>query len=193
MRINTPISEKVARSLHAGEIVHLSGTLYTMRDEAHMRALKVRPPVEIRDMAIYHCGPVMRSTPEGWEVIAAGPTTSSRMDRLEPEFIRRFRPRAIIGKGGMGSETRKTMAEVGTVYLAMTGGAAVLAARAVERVVDVHWLDLGMPEALWVLRVRNFGPLVVGIDAHGEDLFEDIRQMVRRRLPAVKQKLGITS
>ncbi len=179
------MDESEARSLRAGDIVTLSGELLTARDEAHLRALELlrsgrELPFRLEGMAVYHCGPIMRKDGR-WEVVAAGPTTSARLDRLAPELIRKCRPRLLIGKGGMSSETLEAMKEVGCAYLAFPGGAAVLAAEALPEVLGVHWEDLGMPEAVWHLRAENLGPLVVAMDSHGRSLFKEIEDAVRKR------------
>ncbi|HQQ25702.1 MAG TPA: FumA C-terminus/TtdB family hydratase beta subunit [Methanomassiliicoccales archaeon] len=182
-KIRSPMSEGDARSLRAGDIVSLSGELLTARDEAHLRILELlrsglETPFRLEGMAIYHCGPIMRK--DGvWKVVAAGPTTSARLDRLAPEVIRKCRPRLLIGKGGMSAETLEAMKEVGCAYLAFPGGAAVLAAEAFPEVLDVHWEDLGMPEAVWRLRADNFGPLVVAMDSHGRSLFKEVEDKVK--------------
>lgn len=183
--IASPISEADARSLRAGDLVSLSGELLTARDEAHLRILeRLRSghelPFRLEGMAIYHCGPIMRHD-GNWKVVAAGPTTSARLDRLAPEVIRRCHPRLLIGKGGMSSETLEAMKEVGCAYLAFPGGAAVLAAEALPEVLSVHWEDLGMPEAVWHLRAERFGPLVVAMDSHGRSLFKEIEDSVKER------------
>jgi fumarate hydratase subunit beta len=177
--LKTPISEEDARKLHVNDVVYLSGTLVTARDQAHRRALQLAKegkslPFSLEGLAVYHCGPVMSKRDEGWVVVAAGPTTSTRMDAYEDQFMQAFKPRMFIGKGGMGKRTTDAMAKFGAVYCAFTGGAAVLAAKAIQRVVGVEWLDLGMPEALWQFEVEEFGPLVVAIDAYGRNLFADI-------------------
>lgn len=179
------MSEGDARSLRAGDIVSLSGELLTARDEAHLRILELlrsglETPFRLEGMAIYHCGPIMRKDGE-WKVVAAGPTTSARLDRLAPEVIRKCRPRLLIGKGGMSAETLEAMKEVGCAYLAFPGGAAVLAAEAFPEVLGVHWEDLGMPEAVWRLRADNFGPLVVAMDSHGRSLFKEVEDKVKER------------
>ncbi len=128
-----------------------------------------------------------------WIAVAAGPTTSTRMDIFEDEFIKDFKVRVVIGKGGMGKKTTDAMAKYGAVYGAFTGGAAVLAARAIKNVKSVEWYDLGMPEAMWVFEVEEFGPLVVAIDSHGNNLFTDVQKSVEESKQKIYQKLGITS
>ncbi len=104
-----------------------------------------------------------------------------RMEKLEDEFIREFGIRVVVGKGGMGPKTTKAMNDYGAVYAAYTGGAAVLAARAIKRVERAEWLDLGIPEALYILNVERFGPTIVAIDAHGENLYERVSEDVEKR------------
>ena len=196
MRLSLPLSEAEVRSLRLGDTVFLDGIIHTGRDEMHLRALENRGegtdlPVDLAGTALFHCGPIVRRRGEGWELIAAGPTTSARMDSLEPGFIGSFRPGAIIGKGGMSLPTVEAMTKHGCVYLAMPGGTAALAARRVRRVIGVEWLDLGIPEALWTLEVEDFGPLTVAIDAHGNSLYRQVEAEVRERLPGIRMSLGL--
>lgn len=194
--ISLPLSESDAKGLKAGESITLTGKIFTARDEAHIHALSFHEkgqdiPFDLKGAAVFHCGPIMRQTGKRWEVVAAGPTTSSRMNSLEPDFIRAFGARAIIGKGGMSKDTIDAMKRHGCVYLALTGGAAVLAAKGIVNVAGVHWFELGMPEAVWELDVQNFGPLTVAIDSHGNSLYEDVGREVQKNLPAIRKKLGI--
>lgn len=194
VRLKTPLSEGDIKKLKVGDIVYLDGTIYTGRDEAHMRALeyleeKKDIPVDFSGAALFHCGPIVQKENGNWGLVAAGPTTSSRMNSLEPEFIEKLGVRIIIGKGGMSSDTVEAMKEFGCVYLAMTGGAAILAASGVKKVEGVFWLDLGMPEALWIFEGENFGPLTVGIDSHGNSLYEEVQKEVEKSLPRIKEAL----
>ena len=196
MKLKVPLSEKEARALKVGDSVTLNGIIYSGRDEVHMRALEHaqegrKLPLDLKGAAIFHAGPIMRKDGGKWRVIAAGPTTSSRMNSLEPEFIERFGIRAIIGKGGMSQPTVEAMAKFGCVYLAITGGAAVLTAEGITDVRGVEWLDLGMPEAMWILEVKGFGPLTVAIDTHGNSLYKLVDEEVQANLPRVRNMLGI--
>jgi fumarate hydratase subunit beta len=197
VRLEAPLSYETVRSLRVGDVVSLSGVIYTGRDEVHLRALEMHErgeelPVDLKGAALYHCGPIVKKVNDRWIVVAAGPTTSTRMNSLEPKFIETFGVRAIIGKGGMSQSTVEAMKKCGCVYLVITGGAAVLAARDVKKVLGVQWLDLGMPEALWVLEVESLGPLIVGIDAHGNSLFKRVDEEVRKNLPAARKRLGFS-
>jgi tartrate/fumarate subfamily iron-sulfur-dependent hydro-lyase beta chain len=133
----------------------------------------------------------MKKDGDAWNVVAAGPTTSSRMELFEDEFIKHFSVRVIVGKGGMGKKTVDAMKQHGAVYGAFTGGVAVLAAKAIKRVKGVEWSDLGMPEAMWILEVEDFGPLTVAIDTHGNNLFETVQTKVDKKKQQVYKKLGI--
>lgn len=195
-RLKTPISESDSRALKAGEMIYLDGVVYTGRDEVHIHALEhlekgQKIPVDFKGAALFHCGPIMKKVGDKWEVVAAGPTTSSRMNSLEPQFIEKFRPGAIIGKGGMSQPTIDAMKKFGCVYLAITGGAAVLAAKGIKSVSGVEWFELGMPEAIWIMNADNFGPLTVAIDAHGNSLFADVNTKVKENEQKVRAKLGL--
>ncbi len=174
--LRTPLSEEEIRSLQVGDIVFLSGVITTARDAAHKRMVEhIRSgkpiPVDLRGGVIYHCGPIVKQHNERIEVISAGPTTSSRMDDFESIIIACLGVRMIIGKGGMGDATIDAMKRYGAVYAAFPGGAGILAASKIKRILGVEWMDLGMPEALWILEVESFGPLVIAIDSHGQSLY----------------------
>jgi fumarate hydratase subunit beta len=195
-RLLTPISEEEIRKLSVNDVLYISGTVVTARDMAHTRALeyfkKGKPlPVNLEGLAVFHCGPVMRRKGDEWIAVAAGPTTSMRMEIFEDDFIRHLKPRVVIGKGGMGERTMAAMAKYGAVYGAFTGGAAVLAVKAIKSVKGVEWLDLGMPDAMWILEVDEFGPLTVAIDSRGNSLFRDVTEKVQRNRQKIYQKLGL--
>ena len=187
MRIlRPPLSEEDVRGLKLGETVFITGPVITGRDEMHIRALQYakegKPvPEDIEGSVIYHCGPIMRETEDGaWFVVAAGPTTSARMNKLEPEMIERFHIRAIIGKGGMSKEVAAAMKKCGCVYLAATGGAAISLAEGLSRCRGCEWLDLGMAEAMWRFDTERLGPLVVAMDAEGNSLYEKVNESLVR-------------
>ncbi|KAA0005371.1 MAG: fumarate hydratase [Thermoplasmata archaeon] len=171
--LSLPVSFEDVKKLHVGDIIYVSGRVFTARDEAHHIMLeKNNIPFDPSDMALFHCGPLMRKTKEGWEVVSAGPTTSSRMELFEDKFLEKYNVKIIIGKGGMGKNTQKALQKYISIYASYTGGAGALAADKVEEVEDVYWLDeLGMPEAVWVFKVKDFGPLVVAMDSHGNSVY----------------------
>jgi fumarate hydratase subunit beta len=148
-------------------------------------------PIDLKGSAIFHCGPIVKKECGEWRVISAGPTTSTRMDIFESEFIRNFGVRVVIGKGGMGERSSEAMKRYGAVYGALTGGTAVLAAKAIRRVETVKWLDLGLVEAMWILEVENFGPLTIAIDSYGNNLYKDVKIGAEKRRPQIYDKLGV--
>ena len=194
--MKTPVPEEDIRKLKAGDLVYITGTIITARDEAHLKALELhkegnKPPVSFTGRGVFHCGPIMRKDSEDkWQVVAAGPTTSARMEIFQDNFIEVFRPAIIIGKGGMGERTSKACQKFGCVYGAFTGGAALLAARGIKEVEDVFWLDeLGMPECLWVYKVENFGPMIVTIDSHGANLTADVGVKVNKNRDRIMEEM----
>ena len=195
-KLQTPIAEEDIRKLKVNDVLYVTGTMITARDAAHRRALEFHKekrtlPIELQGLAVFHCGPIVKKEDDKWIIVAAGPTTSTRMDIFEDEFIKNFKVRVVIGKGGMGKRTTDAMKKYGAVYGAFTGGAAVLAAKAVKNVKSVEWYDLGMPEAMWVLEVEEFGPLTVAIDAHGNNLFADVAKTVEAGKHNIYEKLGV--
>ena len=193
----TPISKEDVQKVKIGDVIYISGTVFTARDEAHERALELaekdeKMPIDFEGLAVYHCGPVVRKIGDQWEIVAAGPTTSTRMDIFEDEFIKTFNVNIVIGKGGMGERTVKAMKEYKAIYTAFVGGAAVVAAKGIKRVKEVHWLDLGTPECLWVLEVDKFGPLIVGIDTNGDSLFQNVADEAQKNLAKIGKFLDIT-
>ncbi len=196
-KLKTPISEEEIRKLKVNDVLYITGIMVTARDQAHRRALEYfkqgKPlPISLEGLAVFHCGPLMKREGEKWISVAAGPTTSTRMDVFEDEFIKNFKVRVIIGKGGMGRKTTGAMARYGAVYGAFTGGAAVLAAKAVRSVRTVEWLDLGMAEAMWILEVEEFGPLAIAIDSHGNNLFMEVQKKAEKNRQRIYQKLGLS-
>lgn len=192
--LTTPVSEGEVRRLRVGDVVRISGEMFTARDEVHHRALQWAEegrdlPMNVEGLPMYHCGPLAREIEEGWRIISAGPTTSTRMEQFESEFLKHFKVPVIIGKGGMGRRTTEAMKEHGVIYTAFPGGAGALAAQSIVEVQRVDWLDLGMPEALWHLRVEHFGPLVVAIDSHGDNLYESLQWEFEANVERIRQTL----
>jgi len=190
--LKTPIRDEDIEKLNAGDVVYLEGTLFTARDEAHMHLLDHGPVggFDPHGLALYHCGPVMRKTKEGWEAVAAGPTTSARMDSLEARFLEKFGPKLIIGKGGMGAKTQEGLVRHKAVFTNFTGGAGALAAKSLPRVKAVHLLEeLGMAEACWVYETDRFGPLIVTMDCHGKSLHDEVDRRTKANAEAIKARI----
>ena len=171
--LDLPLKSDEVKKLRVGDILYVSGKFFTARDEAHhMMLQKNSLHFNPSEMALYHCGPLMKKTKNKWQVVSAGPTTSSRMEIFEDKFIEKYGINLIIGKGGMGERTQKALKKHIAVYAAYTGGAGALAADKIKEVQGVHWLDeLGMPEAVWIFKVKEFGPLVVAMDSHGASIY----------------------
>ena len=178
-----PFDETQVRALAAGDAVTLNGVLHTGRDRLHKFLYEGGvSPVDLRDGAIYHCGPVAVEEGGRWRVVAAGPTTSSREEPYMASIIERHGVRVIVGKGGMGAATRAACQRCGCVYLQAVGGAAVVLAQRIRAVRQVHFLEeFGATEAMWTLEVAGF-EAVVAIDAHGRSLYDDVAAHSRREL-----------
>lgn len=184
--LNTPISNEDLKDIKVGDVIYLNGHIVTCRDVAHRRLIEYgrELPVDIKGGAIFHAGPIVRKI-EGeedkFEMVSIGPTTSMRMEKFEKEFIEQTGVKIIVGKGGMGPNTEAGCRENGAIHCVFPAGCAVMAATTVEEIEDAHWRDLGMPETLWVCRVKEFGPLIVSIDAEGNNIFEQNKVIFNER------------
>ena len=165
--LKTPLGDEIL-DLEAGEIITLSGTVYTARDEAHLRIMEDGFPFDPKGSVLYHCGPVIQDN----RIVVAGPTTSARMNRLTG-FMLDAGIKGLIGKGGMSAQVREQL-KGRAVYFAFTGGCANLAAARME-LIGVYYGDLGMAESVWVIELDHL-PLTVAMDAHGGDLFAVIEE-----------------
>jgi len=179
------MSRKDALSLNAGDIVALQGLLVTGRDKLHRYLCDERPPKEqipfdLKGSVLYHCGPIIQKTRQGWRCVAGGPTTSMRVERYASSIIADYGVRGLMGKGGMGNRTLNALREYGCVYLQTIGGAAVYLADRIKGVAGVWKLkEFGMTEAMWILEVNDF-PAIVTMDAFGKSLHDDIETRSRR-------------
>ena len=184
--LTPPLSEEAVRALKVGDVVLIRGEMYTGRDAVHAHLMKNPPPVDLRGAVLYHCGPVMLQHGGEWVVKAAGPTTSIREEPYQSDILRRYGVRAVIGKGGMGPKTLAALQECGAVYLNGIGGAAQYYARAIQKVLGVHLLEFGIPEAMWRLRVNDFVGIVT-MDAHGNSLHAKVEAETGRALEQLQQ------
>ena len=174
--LRAPITEAQIRELKVGDVVLISGRMFTGRDAVHAHLVKHDAAVDLNGSVLYHCGPVVAKGNDGtWTVTAAGPTTSIREEPYQADIIRKFGVRVVIGKGGMGAKTLAGLAESGAVYLNAVGGAAQFYARCIERVDDVSYMEFGTPEAMWHLEVKDF-PAIVTMDSHGNSLHRDVEE-----------------
>ena len=203
--LNIPLSDDVIRSLMVGDPILLNGVIVTGRDAAHKWMAdtfirQTRPPQDddlevyaaIKPLldggVIYHCGPVVSGLEEkNYRFVAAGPTTSSREEPYQCHVMQHFNVKAVIGKGGMGVKTLEACRQAPGVYLHAIGGAASLIAQRVQRVIGVFKYDFGVPEAMWVIEVKDF-PAVVTMDAHGRSLHAEVEKKSGRMLEELLTK-----
>ena len=184
--LNTPISDEDLKDIKVGDVIYLNGYIVTCRDVAHRRLIEYgrELPINLQGGAIFHAGPIVKkidAKDNKYEMISVGPTTSMRMEKFEKEFIEKTGVKLIVGKGGMGPNTEAGCRENKAIHCVFPAGCAVLAATTVEEIENEYWQDLGMPETLWVCRVKEFGPLIVSIDAEGNNLFEQNKVLFNER------------
>jgi fumarate hydratase class I len=185
VRLQTPLSEAAVRRLKAGDMVLLSGTVFTGRDAVHKYLFKGGDLDVLNDAVIYHCGPVVLEGGGKYRVVAAGPTTSIREEPYQADIIARYGTKAVIGKGGMGPKTLAACKQHGCVYLHAIGGAAQVYSQCVREVPRVYLKEeFGSPEAVWEMHVENF-PAVVTMDSHGRSLHQEVADDSKARLAAV--------
>ena len=170
-KINVPLNDGDLSDLKVGDVIRLTGNILTARDQAHKRILDEGAPRNLDGAAIFHAGPIIKQNGEDYEMIAVGPTTSMRMNPYQSDVID-LGPKIVIGKGGMDDSVREALIRNKAVYAVATGGCAALYVDAVEKIESVEWLDLGMPEAVWTLKVKDFGPLIVAMDSEGNSLYD---------------------
>ncbi|MDA8088758.1 MAG: FumA C-terminus/TtdB family hydratase beta subunit [Nitrospiraceae bacterium] len=187
IKIETPLTEEIVRALRVGQNVLISGTIFTARDKVHAYLAGSPDPEDmpfkkLAGSILYHCGPVITEDNGRYSVIAAGPTTSQRMQMYEPFVISHYGVRGIMGKGGMSAEVAQAMKESGCVYLHAIGGAGALLAEKIKAVEGVWKLEeFGRAEAMWALRVEDF-PAMVTIDSRGESIHAQVEKTSKERL-----------
>jgi len=192
--LNTPVSDEDLKDIKIGDVIYLNGYIVTCRDVAHRRLIEYgrELPVDLKGGAIFHAGPIVRKiegVEDKFEMVSVGPTTSMRMEKFEKEFIEQTGVKVIVGKGGMGPNTEAGCRENKAIHCVFPAGCAVIAATTVEEIEDFHWKDLGMPETLWVCRVKEFGPLIVSIDVEGNNLFEQNKVVFNERKDKALEEL----
>ncbi len=182
-----PLKDRsVLRELKCGDLIYITGTIVTLRDLGHKRILDLysrglRPPIDLRNGVVFHAGPIAMKRDNEWRIVAIGPTTSARMDSYAYSLVEKTGVAIVLGKGGMGMNMRRACQDYTAIYAELVGGTASLITKAIKRVVDVYWLDLGVPEAMWILEVYRLGPAIVVIDTRGEDLHELVMREARKR------------
>src|SRR3954466_9324932 len=192
VRVQFPITdEKQILQLRAGDEVLVDGHIIGIRDRTQIRIFDqgVEPPLDLNGAFLLHTAPNVRKVAEGkYEKLCIGTTTSARMVRFTEPLGRDYGVRAICGKGGLPDEAIEPMQRLGMVYFAIVGGAAALETTQIEEIEEVYWEEL-MPECLWKFRVKDFGPLTVGIDAHGNSLFHDVQERAQDKLKELFARL----
>lgn len=185
--LQAPITEEQIRELRVGDVVTINGMMYTGRDAIHKHLMDNDCPVDLKGQIIYHCGPVVvKDENDNWQIKAAGPTTSIREEPYQGDIMKKFGIRAVIGKGGMGAKTLAALEEHGGVYLNAIGGAAQYYAECIKEVKDVDFLQFGIPEAMWHLRIDGF-KAVVTMDSHGKSLHADVDKTSLEKLASFKE------
>jgi L(+)-tartrate dehydratase beta subunit len=190
-RLTFPADEEAIRSLRAGDSVLVDGHIIGIRDRTQIRIFDqgIEPPMDLSGAFLLHTAPGVRKLGPGkYEPVSIGTTTSARMVRFTEPLGRDYGVRAICGKGGLPDEAIEPMRRHGMVYFAIVGGAAALETTQIEEIEEVAWEEL-MPECLWKFRVKDFGPLTVGIDAHGTSLFHDVQEAAKKRLEDLYARL----
>ena len=191
-QVTFPITEPAEiLKLRAGDEVTVQGHIIGIRDRTQIRIFDqgVEPPMDLSGAFLLHTAPNVRKLGPGrYEKLCIGTTTSARMVRFTEGLGSQYGVRAIAGKGGLPDEAIEPMAKHGMVYFALVGGAAALETTQIEEIEEVFWEEL-MPECLWKFRVKDFGPLIVGIDAHGNSLFHDVQEQAQEKLKELFARL----
>ena len=193
--LQTPLSLGVVKSLRIGDLVSITGSFFSCRSKFHVKLLRSNAPVppEIAGINVMcHMGPIMRREAEGWRPVSGGPTTSFRMDGFGPAMIKKLGLRAIIGKGTMGEKVMAAMRDEGCIHISTIGGFGNSFASAIDKVLSVNYLEeFGMLEAVWVFKVKEWGPYLVDIDTTGANYFKQIDGRAKQRLPEILKRLGV--
>src|SRR6266567_1400171 len=190
-QLSFPASEEAIRELRAGDEVTVDGHIIGIRDRTQIRIFDqgIQPPMDLSGAFLLHTAPGVRKLGPGkYEKVCIGTTTSARMVRFTEGLGDQYGVRAICGKGGLPDEAIQPMQRLGMVYFAIVGGAAALETTQIEEIEEVAWEEL-MPECLWRFRVKDFGPLTVGIDAHGNSVFRDVQAAARKRLEGILERI----
>jgi L(+)-tartrate dehydratase beta subunit len=191
-RLKTPLSEQDVRQLRAGDSVLLDGLVFGIRDATliHIFDYGEKPPVDLSGHVLLHTAPNVRRVGDRYEPVCIGTTTSTRMDRFTGGLLTEYGVRGIIGKGGLYEESTRLLQQHGGVYLAVVGGAAAVETVQIEEIEAVYYEELN-PECLWQFRVKEFGPLTVAIDSHGNNLYFDVKAAAKERLLTIYKEMGI--
>jgi tartrate/fumarate subfamily iron-sulfur-dependent hydro-lyase beta chain len=199
-RLRTPISRADVEKLELGDIVYVTGKMFTIRDLSHQRIAQYLEeerigelPFELKDKAVFHCGPIIKTVGEGrWEAVSVGPTSSSRFSPFVPSLLKGVGPRLIVGKGFLTQEAIEGLVAYGAAFLQAVGGCAALYGTRVKKVVNEYWPEFGMVDAVWEFDVEEFGPLSVEIDCRGNSSYERFRGVtLKDNLAQIYAELGL--
>jgi len=190
--LTTPLSEDDVRQLKVRDTVVVNGHIFGIRDATQIRMFdqNQEPPVDLKGAICIHTAPSLRKVGDKWEKISIGTTTSTRMERFTPPLMEKYGVRAVVGKAGLLEGSLEAMKRFGGCYLAIVGGAAALETTQIEEVEEVYWEDLH-PEAIYKFRVKDFGPLIVAMDSHGNHLYFDVKKQIKQKLPELYKSLGV--
>lgn len=190
--LTTPLSEDDVRQLKVRDTVVVNGHIFGIRDATQIRMFdqQQEPPVDLKGAICIHTAPSLRKVGDKWEKISIGTTTSTRMERFTPPLIEKYGVRAVVGKAGLLEGSLEAMKQFGACYLAIVGGAAALETTQIEEVEEVYWEDLH-PEAIYKFRVKDFGPLIVAMDSHGNHLYFAVKKQIKQKLPGLYKSLGV--
>ena len=190
--LSTPLLEDDVRQLKVRDTVTVNGHIFGIRDATQIRMFdqQQEPPVDLKGAICIHTAPSLRKEGDKWEKISIGTTTSTRMERFTPPLIEKYGVRAVVGKAGLLEGSLDAMKKFGACYLAIVGGAAALETTQIEEVEAVYWEDLH-PEAIYKFRVKDFGPLIVAMDSHGNHLYFDVKKQIAEKLPELYKSLGV--
>lgn len=195
--IHAPVTGAELEELNTGDLIYLSGTLFTVRDLSHKRigelvAKGEKLPLDLKGAAIFHCGPIMKKTgPDTWEAVAAGPTSSSRFSPFVRPLVEGAGVKIIVGKGSLFPEASKAIVENRALYALGVGGCAALYAKRIKAVPRWYWSEFGMVDTLWEFQVDRFGPLTVGIDLKGRNYMEAMKHRLKENLSEIYRSFDL--
>ena len=189
-RLRVPRDNDRAQEVRTGDILYVTGDIMIARDKAHKKLIEQDLIAELVGLPIFHCGPIARKSGEEWEILAGGPTTSTRMDAFTPPILEKYKTKVIIGKGGLGEVGKKGLAKFGAVYSEFTGGASALAVSKIVRVKRRLLEDLGPTELVWIWEVKDFGPLLVTQDHQGNDMKKSVTTEALSKIDGLAKTYG---
>ncbi len=181
-----------SKDFRVGNVIYLTGDIAIARDQAHKRLCENDFILtDIVDLPVYHCGPIAIQERGGFKFLGAGPTTSKRMEKFTEQMILKYHTPLFIGKGGFGDVGKAAIVKYGSFYSEFTGGASAYAVSKIDRVLKIFFEDLGTSEALWIISVKDFGPLLVTQDSQGNDLRSDVYKNAVEKMDRILGEYGL--